>query len=172
MKNKKLFFLLMINIVVFVLIGCSSNGVEKVKLNASLSKEYNNVIKLYNRSAIAFTDLAKLVDKEINKPSGFDDEFWEKYDKKEEKLLDQKKNLENCSSTYEVIEKFEEELDPFTKDLGKYLEAVTILRKDSSNRSKEEFRVIHKKLYDQMMAQSIQLVKSLDRIHDEELLSK
>jgi hypothetical protein len=152
-----------------MLLGCSAEGVEDIKGNANISKEYNDTIAVYNKLALSFTDLAKLVDKEINEPSGFDDDFWKDYAKKEKKVLERKEKMENFQFQHQEIATIMEEIVPFMNHLEKYLEAAKAFEADGS---KENFDNIHKEIYDEMMKQSTRIVKIFDNIHAEYVVTK
>lgn len=169
MTKKKVLTAILLIVFSSMLLGCSEKQVGGIKANASISKEYNDVIAVYNKVALSSTSLAKLVNKELDEPNGFSQAFWKEYGEKKEKLLERKENMENYSFQYDEIKIVMKDIDPFLDNVDQYLEGVEAFEKDGS---KEELKQLHNDLYGKMRKQSNEIVKTLDQIHVQYIVKK
>lgn len=171
-RKKFVAVIILLSILCFMLWGCGYERYEKVKLNADIVKEYNDAIELYNKMALAFTRLARFVDDNADKSSGFDKEFWKEYQLKEEKVLKQVDRINSFKFKNREIEVVMDDIQSFIANLQKYLEYTDAFRDGKEGISKELFINRHKELYNNMLKQSSEIVKIFNNIYDRIIAAK
>lgn len=77
MKSKVILIITIITTGI-VLLSCTRD-LHQIKIEANMVKEYNNAIEAYNKMALTFISLARTVDEELEKKSGFNNCFWDKF---------------------------------------------------------------------------------------------
>ncbi len=168
--NKKIVLLVSIIIGSVILFGCSQDSFTSLKENSNMTKEYNDIIAIYNKLALSFTSLAKKVDKEIDKPNGFNNEFWKEYSSIKEKIDGHKNKIKKYEFQSEEIQGVTNDLYPFIDNLEKYIEVVN--KFNTADIDRDDFIEIHRNTYESMLQQSSKIVKSFDTIYNEVLLNE
>ncbi|MBA1335295.1 MAG: hypothetical protein HPY66_0917 [Firmicutes bacterium] len=164
-KNAAVYMLTLL-LSVAILAGCGDSGIKKVKENADIVKEYNDAIGTYNKLALSFTSLARLVDDEIKKGAAFDKAFWDKFTEEEKKVLTRKNAMESYTFNYREIEAVMDEIRPFIANVERYLKAASEYREGGGDADREKFAASHRQLYNDMMEQSSRIVNKFDGIYN------
>lgn len=149
-----------------ILAGCGDTGFNKIKKNSNIVNEYNDSIGAYNKLALSFTSLARLVDDEIKKGATFDKGFWDKFTEEEQKVVARKNALESYNYNYREIETVMDEIRPFTANIERYLKAASEYREGLNDWDSEKFASFHRQLYNDMMEQSSRIVSKYDEIYN------
>ncbi len=154
------------------LCACAGGDISRIKLNADKVNEYNEAIGLYNKLAIALTELAKLVDKEAAKDEGFEDSFWQSYDVQKDKVISCMKHVEDFHFNYQDIAVVSGDIRLLCEDLKAYLLYMEDYRHNGDVVSRKQFKESHRKRYNAMMEQSTQIVKVFDGLYETAIIGQ
>jgi len=166
MLNRNTVIAIMLFALLMLATSCSGGSYERIKLNADMVKEYNDAIELYNKTAISFTDLARLVEDGNANNTLFSEAFWEEFTKKSDKVY---KNIDNISSfefTYEQTVEVKKDLQSFVQSIRKYLEYIASHRDKEMSTAQEAFISSHRDMYDVIMDMSAHIVEKFDHIYN------
>lgn len=171
MWRKRTISIVVIILLALSLLGCERN-IDEVKQDAKKVKEYNNFIAAYNKLALSFTNLAKAVDREIDKESDFDNKFWEKFETEETKVSSNLQKINSFDFNYSDIEVIMEDIEPLVENVEKYLKLVDSFKNNNENITKNQFASMHEKIYKNVMKQSSKIVIEFDLIYNEFITKK
>lgn len=167
-----LFKLIFIAIAMLCLTACSRGSMNRIKANNSMVQEYNEAIKIYNRVAIAFTDLARTVDKESKKTGEFADKFWDNYKSKEEKVIENMQRIKDYKFKHKEIQAAMERISPMLIDIETYLSSIEDSRNNRKDIGWASLNKENEVLYKEIVRQSNGIIETFDEIYNEYIVNK
>lgn len=171
-RGKALLMALTAIISVLVLTGCNRTGLNSIKKNGSAVKEYNKSIEIYNKLAISFSDLAKVVKKELDNAKDFDDKFWRIYNEKETKVLQKIEAMREFQYKHREIAVVQVKIDALIENIEKYLNKVDGFRGKGKNSNLKLFETDNNSLYEDILNISTEITKSFNNIYDNYIICK
>jgi hypothetical protein len=171
-KTRVLTIIIIIGIINIIISGCGKK-VESVKDNADIVKEYNNSIAVYNKLALTFTRLARIVDNEIKQSSDFDERFWHDFIKMKSKVDDNIEKIENLKIKHKEIEIIIKDIELFIDDIKKYIDYIhSFKQKEKTSSNITQLKLKHEEIYDELIRQSNNIVKVFDDIYNQKIINK
>lgn len=167
---KKIIVILFI-VASFILAGCSPGKIDDLKENSNVVTEYNDMIAVYNKLALSFTDFAKHVDKGIeDKKLG--EEFWGKYKTHKLKVEGNIKKVQEQSYQTDKLESALEDIEVLIEKVSQYMGELSLYENKEDARSKENFIKIHEDLYPEILKQSKKVVNEIEVVYNKKIINK
>ena len=164
--------ILFIILIMLQISGCSAQSVDKIKVNGSAVQEYNEAIKVYNKVAISFTDLARTVDKESQKSEKFSEGFWRSYEGKKEKVLQNIDLLKDLKFEHQEIGITMDIISPMLSDIELYIERMETLKGYLVDDTRNDIMEENSSLYKNILNQSSAIIDKFNLIYDEYIIAE
>jgi hypothetical protein len=146
--------------------GCSPQRDDRALSGLGAAKEYNDVVALYNRMAMAFTELARLVDSNVQKPDGFGRGFWDKYQASKDKVLARMADMREHDLGDGAMAAVAADIRSFMDSVEQYLEYIDDYKNGGQRIGTGEFVSRHKELYEGILEKSKDVVKRFNIVYE------
>jgi hypothetical protein len=153
-------------IALLVVVNMSLCGCSPAKTNVRVTREYNDAIELYNRMAIAFTNLARFVEDNASAEKGLDRAFWEDYDSRKKKVAERMGLMEQYEFENPEMLSVRASIQTLMDSLNEYMQMADGYRRDESRDRAKEFISRHRALYDDILDQTSEIVMMFDEVYD------
>jgi len=146
--------------------GCDK---ENVRVRAGKVDDYNAVIGKYDKLSLAFTDLAR----EINKKNvELNEKYWQKYDKQKAKVLARIDALEKHNYIDSDVEKIKPLFGPYIADMHEYMDLIDNYRADPQGMTKKDLLAKLDPIYKDLLQQSRNIAAEFNVIYEEDIIIK
>jgi len=169
-KGKGIIIIIFMALIMISLMGCSKESISSARENSSKVKEYNDLIAIYNKLALAQTNLAKKIDGAIEKSGDFEERLWKEINSQREAIQEQREKLLGFKFVHDDIAIIMDYIKPFVSDVDRYLEELDKFEKEVI--SKDDFSREHKKIYQDLLEKSSNIVKAFDTVYKERIIKK